>query len=100
MRMHLPIACSLEGEAFEARTNDWQQVMAGLTVRTPMPGGVELRYSNGDLREHLQDLVDRETECCPWMSMRLTDHDGGLSLSISSLDPMGEREIHEWFGKA
>ena len=100
MRINLPIACSLEGDALELRTHEWEQTLVGVTGRNPIPGGVELRFVTSDVREQLQVLVDREAECCPWMTMRITDRDEGLSLSISSADAMGERQIHEWFGPA
>lgn len=98
MPIDLPIVCSLEGQAFEARTSDWERALADVAGRDQIPGGVELHFDEGELRAQLHALIDSEAECCPWMSMRIVERDRGLSLSISSDDPMGEQQINQWFG--
>jgi len=96
-RIDLPIACSLEGPGLADRRDDWAALIAVATERRAVLGGVQITFDQPSLRDRIRDLIDKEQECCPWMSMQLSEADGSLSLSISSSDPTGERQIHAWF---
>ncbi|MEA2517186.1 MAG: hypothetical protein QOG16_1024 [Actinomycetota bacterium] len=95
-RIDLPIACSLEGAALDARTDAWSEVLKGAESRVSIVGGIQFRF-DGDATGTLQPLIDEEAACCPWMSIRLSKQEGKTVLSISSPDPLGERQILEWF---
>lgn len=94
-RIDLPIACSLEGPALEARTDDWARLLATSTGKRPITGGIRVNL-DPTWRDRLLELIERESECCPWMSVTFTEGPT-LALSITSGDPMGERQILDWF---
>jgi hypothetical protein len=97
-QIDLPIACSLEGRAFEERTENWGRLTARVVERRTIPGGVEVAFDGSVDVVRLRSLIDAEGECCPWMSMRLSENVSGLVLSISSSTPTGEQQILDWFG--
>lgn len=96
-RIDLPIACSLEGRALEQRADDWAALLKNATGRREIRGGLEIVLPDARARAKLQSLIDQERECCPWMSMEIAQTDDGLTLAISSPDPIGEGQIHAWF---
>lgn len=81
-----PIACSLTGEELGSREREWRAVArAALLERTAIHAGIRLRFrAEGDVAERLRQLIAAERECCPFLDMALTSHDGDLVLDITA----------------
>lgn len=73
-----PIACTLTGSEQAERTERWQAVLAG-APREDIAGGVRVRLPVGSLDE-VTALVDAESRCCPFLTLRLTVSADGVVL--------------------
>jgi hypothetical protein len=73
----LEIACSLTGAELADRGAAWSQVIAhwGL-ARRALPDRVRLTFQPASgVLPTLQQLVELEAACCPWMRFDLRDED-------------------------
>ena len=82
MSKTLPIACSLSAEQLDAERETLLLGLADHAVqRTPLPGGLRLRFSpTAERMRQIDVVVRRERECCPFLEFRV-----GLALGSSSL---------------
>jgi len=81
------IACTLDGgiEAMQNRVGDWQEVIDGTTGRSPVPGGVTLRYPNDErLAGQLAHLASAEYACCSFFTFTLTVGPTGMSFTVTA----------------
>ena len=81
----LPIACSLGPDDAAARGDEWRRVAAqALVERIREPGSARLRFRTmAGVRQTLDDLVEAERECCPFLTLALTEEGGEIVLSIA-----------------
>jgi hypothetical protein len=94
----LPIACSLGPTDLEGRRKEWAEVLSHSTRRDTVPGGVTIALpDDARVSATIASLMEKEQSCCGWMSMELAAGPSGRILRITSRDPMGERQIREWF---
>ncbi|MCU1373044.1 MAG: putative MerR-family transcriptional regulator [Actinomycetia bacterium] len=70
-RRPVPIACSLDGPAMDARLGEWQAVLARAADRTLVPGGVRLTFGADVAVTELVALADAERRCCAFLSFTL-----------------------------
>jgi DNA-binding transcriptional MerR regulator len=72
------VACSLSGADQRTRLADWEAVLAGVTARDAVDGGLALRFAPAPgLAARLAELAADEQACCPFFSFRLLlDGDG------------------------
>jgi hypothetical protein len=94
----LPIACSLSSADLADRAQAWSRLVNGWAVaRAPIDDGVQINFRPAPgLIESLRELVALESECCPWMNMRLTE-DPGIQLRVTGPgDTAGE--LRRMFG--
>jgi MerR family transcriptional regulator, copper efflux regulator len=93
----VPIACSLSGRDMAARAGEWQDVLAGATQRTPLPGGVRVQFEDRARLAELVALVDAEQTCCPFFSFVVTIDQRGLALEVTA-PPDGQDLLTSVFG--
>ncbi len=87
--MHQPSwvadSCTLPTLEQPLRQAEWEALVAGhlAGVRHPEPGQLILTLRGGNtLREHLNDLVERESECCSFFTFTITATPQGADLGI------------------
>ena len=82
--MHdLPLACSLDASALEERFAEIQAVGRTALIAAEPPGILRFRATPGT-RERLQQIVAAEAECCPFLSLELSEHKEELRLTVSA----------------
>ena len=88
----LPIACSLDRNALNARLAEAAEVgSAGILSREQVTGRHILRFrSRPEIRARLEEIVDAERECCPFLTIDLEEREDGLELAIDA--PAGGEE--------
>jgi hypothetical protein len=86
-----PIACSLDGGEFEARI----ATVAEVGRRALISRGRDchrhlLRFrSTPDTRARLEEIVEAERRCCPFLNFEMDQEDGEILLTIAA-PPGGE----------
>jgi hypothetical protein len=80
-----PIACSLTAADYRQRVADTGDVAReALRERRPIDGGQRLVFQEtGDVRGRLEALVEAESSCCPFLTMRLHSDGGRVVLDIT-----------------
>lgn len=79
-----PIACTLSPDEYRQRADEIDALARdALVSREPIHGGARLTFADDGLRPRLEDLVARETECCPFLTMELSSADGSLILDVT-----------------
>ena len=86
-----PIACSLDGGELEARLRAVQDAGPAALVSHERPGrGYLLRFRRErETRERLEEIIQAERQCCPFLSLTLEETDDKILLSIE-VPPGGE----------
>jgi DNA-binding transcriptional MerR regulator len=68
-----PGGCTLDADAVEGRTNDWQAVLSKAVARTAVDGMVVLRLpADADTAAELARLAAAEQMCCSFVDFRLS----------------------------
>jgi hypothetical protein len=93
----VPIACSLEGDAYADRLDRWKLLLGdAMTVRARIPNGVEIHFAERAAKA-LADLVAAERQCCAWAGWDLSKAQGALVLRATAPDPAGAEVLRELF---
>jgi hypothetical protein len=81
----LPVACLLGPDDAAVRREEWRWVAAqALVERSREPGSARLRFRTmAGVRRTLDDLVEAERKCCPFLTLALTEEGAEIVLSIS-----------------
>ena len=89
----LPIACSLSATELPERLRTIADLgRDALLVARHEGTWAQLRFAAGaDVRARVQALVRAESECCAFLSMRLTDEPGAVVLTIEA--PSGAEPV-------
>ena len=97
----LPIACSLNADALEARRRRWHSLGSrALIDQHATESGVRQRYRpDPDVERELRELVALEGDCCGFARWEVHAADGSLELEVSA-DGEGAAALHEMFGLA
>jgi hypothetical protein len=79
----LPLACSLDASALEGRLAEIQAVGQAALIAAEPPGTLRFRAAPGT-RQRLEQIIAAEAECCPFLSLELTEHKEELRLTVSA----------------
>jgi hypothetical protein len=99
MPSSLPTACSLSAEDQSKRLLEMASLSDRvLGVESSDAGGAVLRFrADAETRTRLEQIVEAEGECCPFLDLSLSDLGSEVTLSIGG--PEGaEPVIHEIVG--
>lgn len=84
-----PVACTLDGDEMARRVAEWTAVlagqpglMAGVTARTAIDGGVRLAFGPGTDVAALARLAAAEQGCCRFFAFALVIDAAGLALEV------------------
>ena len=84
------IGCGLTADEMGDRIDEWHRLAAAADTREPIDDGVRMTFDTVD-RRALADLVEREHECCPFLSFATVLSPGGTTLEIRA--PAGAGEL-------
>jgi hypothetical protein len=91
-----PIACTLRPELVRYRLDEWQRVLDDVVERTPVDGGLRLRFGTTPA-PIVADLASREKACCSFFEFAVESDGQGVSLEVRA--PVEARElVHQLFG--
>ena len=79
----LPLACSLDGPALAERLAEMRAVGRESLIAAGPGGELRFRASPG-VRQRLERIVAAEAECCAFLWLELSEHDGELRLAVSA----------------
>ena len=87
----LPIACSLSAGQLAAQRESLLLGLADHAVqRTALPSGMRLHFPATAARmRHIDAVVRRERECCPFLEFRIGLGLGGTALTLDVTGPEG-----------
>ena len=94
-----PFTCALPAAEFEARVRAWSaRFDPAVRTRARIQGGVRLilQADNEQVRR-LEDLIEAERECCPWIDWHLRREAGRVVVDITARPP-GDELLAAWFG--
>lgn len=99
---YLPVARTLTPEALRAGAAD---LLPGLAAEAaavaPLPDGVRLTFASAPgVAARIARAVDREQECCRFLSFALTVPAGGAPVELAVTGPPGTRELLAGLGPA
>jgi hypothetical protein len=86
MPSNLPIACSLSATELPVRQSQLASLgRDALTHARVDAGHAELRFVAGaGVRERVREIARAESECCAFLTMRVSDAPGAVVLSIDA----------------
>lgn len=92
-----PLACSLDGAEREERGRHLRVLSDGALVGRSRDGGeLELRFRRDDgVRASVEEFVELESRCCPFLDFALRDEPAELVLRIAG--PEGARGVIDAF---
>jgi hypothetical protein len=79
----LPLACSLDASALEGRLAEIQALGRDALIAAEPPGILRFRATPAT-RQRLEQIVAAEAECCPFLSLDLSEHKEELRLTVSA----------------
>jgi MerR family transcriptional regulator, copper efflux regulator len=77
-----PPACTLEAAALPGRLHELRDVMAHVTARTPVAGGIRFDLDAGTPLDRLAELMRAEQACCSFFAFALTVDGRGAALEV------------------
>lgn len=77
-----PLACTLAPAELPSRLQQWQDLIAHVTSRTPVDGGLRLVLDNATPLGELAELIRAEQSCCSFFAFALTVDDRGAALEV------------------
>ncbi len=90
-----PLVCTLDAAELTGRLQDWRDLTAHVTHRTPVDGGIRLQLGAGAPLGDLAGLMAAEQECCSFFAFALTVDRRGAALEVR-----GPAEALALFGDA
>lgn len=95
-----PIACTLDGAgALEARVAEWQAVLADVTTRTTIDGGLRLEFGPDAPIGDIAALTVAEQGCCRFFTFALTVDSRGVALEVRAPESAADL-VTDLFGPA
>jgi MerR family copper efflux transcriptional regulator len=87
------IACTLDAEQMPGREAAWHNLLAMVTAREPIDGGVRLTLPHrADLAATAAELATMEVGCCAFFTFRLTIDKDALLFDVTA-PPDGQAVI-------
>ena len=77
-----PVACTLDATELPGRLDEWRDVMAHVTARTPVAGGIRLELDAAVPLGGLAELIRAEQACCSFFEFALTVDRRGAALEV------------------
>jgi MerR family transcriptional regulator, copper efflux regulator len=94
-----PIACTLDAQDMSQRLAAWQEALAAVADRVPIPGGLRLTFSAEARPAELVELAAAEHDCCRFFAFSVTVDDRGVALEVTA--PQEAQDlVHAVFGAA
>jgi hypothetical protein len=93
----VPIACTLDGGAMADRLDEWQQVLAHVTARTELDGGVRLELDGDTDVAAVAQVAAAEQACCRFFDFALVIDRRGVALEVHA-PPDGQPVLTALFG--
>lgn len=86
MSQDLPIACSLAPGQLSERLAEMTQLGADALLEVRQSGvRAELVFAvGGEVHQRLEAIVTAEAQCCPFLTMRVTEGDGVVTLAVAA----------------
>lgn len=91
------VACSLEPDRVEDRTQTWKAAAAQAQDRRPLPNGTQLRFSRHVDIAALSRLAADEQTCCGFFTFHLGIHPHAVTLDVTG-PPQAQSVIAAMFG--
>jgi hypothetical protein len=93
------VACTLGPESMGGRLKEWQALLAHVTRRDPIDGGVRAVFGPATPLDELIRLTAAEQDCCQFFHFAITVDVRGIALEIrASADALPI--VHSLFGVA
>ena len=95
----VPVACTLKPTELADRREAWRRLIDGWLVRRGASdrGAVLTFRADPGVAAAARELAALEAECCAWMSIEL-EESGTITMTISSLEAVGQETIRSMFG--
>jgi DNA-binding transcriptional MerR regulator len=84
-----PIACALPADAVSGRLDDWDHLLAYVTSRSEVDGGVRLELDADVPLDDLARVVAAEQNCCQFFAFAVTIDARGIGLEVRAPDDAG-----------
>ena len=68
------------------RLDEWQAVLAHVTTRMAVPGGIRVTFSGDAPVDMVARLMVAEQECCRFFSFAITVDQRGIALEVRAPD--------------
>ena len=77
--------CALPASEADRRMRDTRSIVGGSARGwEEIDGGIRLRFgAEPSIERQLQETIDSESHCCPFLDMRMRKADGELELSVT-----------------
>ena len=95
----VPIACSLDSEAFHDRLDEWSDLLVHVARRTALANGVRLAFNDTVPHGDLIRLAHAEQSCCRFLAFAITIDSRGTALEVTA-PPDASVIVHNLFGAA
>jgi MerR family copper efflux transcriptional regulator len=93
------IACTLGPESMDARLDEWRALLAHVSRREPLDGGVRAVFGEAPPLDELMRLTAAEQDCCQFFDFVITVDRRGIGLEVRA--PIEALPIvHSLFGAA
>lgn len=92
--MRKPIACTLTDADAPAQLDRWSHMRTAAESVTRLDAGVSLIIPSRH-REAIDVLVAVERDCCPFLTIDVSEHPAGIELSVTADDRLGVAAVHE-----
>ena len=77
-----PLGCTLEPADLPRRLQEWRNMTAHVTARTPIDGGIRLELHHGTPLGDLAALMAAEQSCCSFFAFSLIVDARGVALEV------------------
>jgi hypothetical protein len=86
MDTDMPIACTLSAVDYQRRLRAIRRVgFDAFVYADERPDGVTLRFRNSpETRQQLDEIVEAERACCPFLSLTVDDAGGQLTVGVTA----------------
>lgn len=94
-----PVVCTLSSSQAGDRLTEWSDLKQMATSIEELANGVRLRLPAAHAVA-ARDLADRESQCCSFLDVEITDRGQLIEMTISSPNPDGVPIVHLLAGLA
>ena len=94
-----PIACTLGSDDVPGRIAEWGEVLAFVTDRQRVSGGLRLVLAEDAPVGRIAELARAEQQCCAFFGFALTVDSRGVALEVTAPGD-AELVVRELFGEA